>query len=307
MKLIETARKYLGAPYKFGADINTTSQFDCSSLMYRIFFGAFDYTLPRTSKLQSALGQTIQYGEEHIGDLMFFDTLQRGDVSHVGVVVGRDEIRNAPIMIHANSVNNKVVEETLSGQYWQDTYLFTKRLNIPELKVIEFADISAESNEYETVRYFAEKDAIKYGSEVTFNPYFNFSRAEFCKVLFLSLGLSYQILPSNIFPDIQTHWVKNYAYDLYQKNIIKGFEDGTFRPDNLLKYEELAKMAIEAYQLSKTSTPSYENIPTDHWFYGYQGLIKEENLFDLEEIEFPLTKPISRIDALKFLKRLDNL
>lgn len=307
MNLIETARKYLGAPYKFGADINTTSQFDCSSLMYRIFFEACDYTLPRTSKLQSLLGETIAYGTEQVGDLMYFDTLERGDVSHVGVVVGRDEIRNAPIMIHANSVDNKVVEETLSGQYWKDTYLFTKRLNIAALKVIKFADITSTSADYETVRYFAEKNAIKYGAEVKFNPYFNFSRAEFCKVLFSTLGLFTNTLPDTIFPDIQTHWVKDYAYPLYQKNIIKGFEDGTFRPDNLLKYEELAKMAIEAYQLSKISIPSYKNIPTDHWFYGYQGLIKEQDLFDLAELEFPLSAPISRIDALKFLKRLEGL
>ena len=315
-KLIDNARKYLGKPYFFGADPEDDSSFDCSSFTYRCFKDTYDIDLPRQSIDQEKQGTSIPHGNEKEEDLMFFDTLNKGKVSHVGIVTGIDPVKQKPIMIHANSVNNKVVEEVLSGKYWEDTYISTKRMTSvikevqPEVAseiVVSFADINNDNYPfYQAIAYFAKKKAINAGPTVAFFPHNNFTRAEFAKVLCNILGFTPKE-DASVFFDTINHWCNKYAAVLKKKGIIRGYEDGSFKPDRYISWAELCKMVIESYKLPKKSSPSFNGIDSSHWFYNYQGILKEKNLIPINTDPFPVDAKVSRGNALEFMYRVEKL
>lgn len=44
------------------------------------------------------------------------------------------------------------------------------------------------------------------------------------------------------FADVENHWSENYVRNAYFANVVDGYEDGTFRPDNFMTRAEVVKM-----------------------------------------------------------------
>ena len=51
------------------------------------------------------------------------------------------------------------------------------------------------------------------------------------------------------FTDVDEHWAEKYIRNLYFANIIDGYEDGTFRPEEHMKRSEVAKMIDSIMQI----------------------------------------------------------
>ena len=92
-------------------------------------------------------------------------------------------------------------------------------------------------------------------SESTFSPDRAITRAEFSKLLVTMLGITDVTAYKSytIFPDVpNTHWAAGYINaairhpDLQKKNIIKGYADGTFKPNNTINYCEACTMLLLA-------------------------------------------------------------
>lgn len=92
-------------------------------------------------------------------------------------------------------------------------------------------------------------------SENTFSPARNLTRAEFSKLLVTMLGIDDVTAYKNytIFPDVpSSHWAAGYINaavrhpELQKKAIIKGYADGTFRPDATISYGEACTMLLLA-------------------------------------------------------------
>ncbi len=68
------------------------------------------------------------------------------------------------------------------------------------------------------------------------------------------------------FPDIQSHWARLFIEALTQRNIIKGFKDGTFRPDQSITRAEFAAL-LQATFPQPTVRPyiSFTDVPATHW------------------------------------------
>jgi uncharacterized lipoprotein YddW (UPF0748 family) len=69
-----------------------------------------------------------------------------------------------------------------------------------------------------------------------------------------------------LFPDIQTHWARSFIEALVQRNIIRGFPDGTFRPSQSLTRAQFAVLIDVA--LSPTAKRPYTpfvDVPANHW------------------------------------------
>jgi cell wall-associated NlpC family hydrolase len=123
-EVIRYAKKFLGTPYEFDADIYTKShRFDCSSFV-RYVYGRFGVNLPRSSRAQSALGKKVGLGELQPADLMFFYTPGRYAsnkiVGHVGMYIGNGKF----IQTYGDP---GVVITNLNG-YWKGRFLFGKRV-----------------------------------------------------------------------------------------------------------------------------------------------------------------------------------
>lgn len=113
-ELIKTAKTFIGVPYRWGG-ASAEKGFDCSGLTMAVYkLNGLD--LPRTSRQQYKTGAYVERSELSEGDLVFFDTSDRGGVSHVGIYIGKGKF------IHAPRKGKTVRMSSLSGKYYRMRY-----------------------------------------------------------------------------------------------------------------------------------------------------------------------------------------
>ena len=108
-KAIKLLKEQVGKPYVWGA--NGPDSFDCSGLVRYVYKNALGKDIPRVSEDQSKVGQAVSRENLQPGDLVFFDTMDKGKVSHVGMYIGNNEF------IHAANSKKGVIKSTLTGYY----------------------------------------------------------------------------------------------------------------------------------------------------------------------------------------------
>ena len=107
-KIVQIAKSKIGSPYLWGAV--GVNKFDCSSFTQFVYQKAVRINLPRISYEQSVFREKINKNIKK-GDLLFFETLDKGRISHVGIYIGNNKF------IHASSAYKKVVISEFEGFY----------------------------------------------------------------------------------------------------------------------------------------------------------------------------------------------
>jgi len=68
------------------------------------------------------------------------------------------------------------------------------------------------------------------------------------------------------FPDIKTHWARPFIQGLSDRNIIRGFPDGTFRPDRPVTRAEFASLVQATFSIPATRPyVPFRDVPAKHW------------------------------------------
>ncbi|TAG50168.1 MAG: peptidoglycan endopeptidase [Betaproteobacteria bacterium] len=117
------ALSLIGVDYKFGG--NTPDQgLDCSGFVRYVFQHATGISLPRTSREQSKVGQSVDKAQLQPGDLVFFNT-RRFQFSHVGVYLGGNRF------IHSPSRGGAVEIVDFDNRYWQKAFNGARRILQP--------------------------------------------------------------------------------------------------------------------------------------------------------------------------------
>ncbi|MFP4084084.1 MAG: NlpC/P60 family protein [Desulfonatronovibrio sp.] len=114
-KIVKTAHGFIGIPYQWGGT-SETSGFDCSGLTM-VVYRQNGLNLPRVSRHQFQAGRDIHINSVQKGDLVFFDTRNRGQVSHVGIYIGQGKF------IHAPASGRRVSTEHLSNPYFRSRFV----------------------------------------------------------------------------------------------------------------------------------------------------------------------------------------
>ena len=112
------ATQYLHAPYLWGG--KTPFGIDCSGLMQQVF-KICGIKLPRDAYQQAALGNTIEFGEQKEGDLVFFAG-ETGKVIHVGLMLDNETIIHAHAYVRLDKL-------TAQGILNLKTNLYSHRLH----------------------------------------------------------------------------------------------------------------------------------------------------------------------------------
>lgn len=116
----DSAMALLGTPYVYGG--TSRQGIDCSGLVLQVFT-PLGIKLPRVSADQARVGNPVGVNGLQAGDLVFFDTVGGGRVTHVGIYLGNDTF------INANSYRGAVtVDRMLSDKYWAPRYLGARRV-----------------------------------------------------------------------------------------------------------------------------------------------------------------------------------
>ncbi len=118
--IAETARRYLGKPYKYAGKSPETG-FDCSGFTSYIL-QKFGVKLSPASSQQAETGRKIAFDNARPGDIVVFG--HDGKVSHVALVSRRDKA--GITCIHSTSSRGVMEENISQSSYWQPLIWFAR-------------------------------------------------------------------------------------------------------------------------------------------------------------------------------------
>lgn len=112
------------------------------------------------------------------------------------------------------------------------------------------------------------------------------------------------VIPQESFSDIAQHWAKGYIEQMKQLGAINGFEDGTFRPDQVVTRAEFVKMLGELLQLPQREGTVFDDVARSDWYYTAVYAAYEQDLIrGTSEHEFSPEAEITREDAAVIIQR----
>lgn len=269
--LVNTARAYIGTPYVYGG--TTTSGFDCSGYIQYVFKQA-GISLPRTTGQLHALGTSVAKSELKTGDLVFFNTSGKG-VSHAGIYIG------AKKFIHASTSKGVMISSINDPAYWGSRYIGAKRVeDFPSEKMVAAADATS-------------TDKIDYAT-----------RAEIAQTLVDELGLE-QVSKTSTYTDVSAdHPQHDAILAVSDAGIFSGF-DGKFDPNGEMTRAQLAKVLVEAFNLTGTTEANFKDVSADHWAAEYINTLYFHNITTgYGDGNYGLNDKVTASQFKKFIDRL---
>lgn len=136
-KVINVGMSFLGTPYQYGSNRNSTAYFDCSAFVRRAFQNALNITLPADSRgqgnyVKSKGNAKSNWRQLQRGDLMFFMSYRgtsassysgvnkaTATITHVGIYLGDGKV------LHTYSKESGGVRtDSIVGKHWEHRFLF---------------------------------------------------------------------------------------------------------------------------------------------------------------------------------------
>ncbi len=111
--------EYLNTPYLWGG--TSKRGIDCSAFVQAVMYQALGVALPRTSLEQSGVGEEVEVKDLKFGDLLFFDTMRKGRVTHVGMYLSDG------YFVHSGS-STGVIVTSLEKETYAKAFLKAKRV-----------------------------------------------------------------------------------------------------------------------------------------------------------------------------------
>lgn len=124
-QVLETAKKYLGAPYLWGG----RSPFGIdSSGFVQVVYKIHDINLPRDAAYQVQIGETIHLIDEALpGDLAFFDNSE-GAIVHAGILLENSGIIHSCGEVRIDKIDHHGIFNTRLGKYTHQLRLIKRVL-----------------------------------------------------------------------------------------------------------------------------------------------------------------------------------
>jgi uncharacterized protein YkwD len=156
----------------------------------------------------------------------------------------------------------------------------------PELELQYFPDVPAGHPAFGAVNALAARGIVGGFPDGTFRPDAGVTRAQFAKMLVLTLGLAPQTGTASNFTDAKGHWAatQGFLQAAVTSGAIGGFPDGTFRPDAPVTRAQVVKMAAAGAGLTATAgigsggVAPYSDVAAALWYAGWVATAHREGL-----------------------------
>ena len=97
------------------------------------------------------------------------------------------------------------------------------------------------------------------------------------------------------FPDISGHWAQKLIINGVDNRIVKGYNDGTFRPNNGITRAEFTAMLNSAFDLKDTTLIGFTDVVPSDWYYDNVAKAKAAGyILGYSDVTFRPDKLISR-------------
>ena len=191
---------------------------------------------------------TVPYGTSVTGMIAEFTTSTGAEVE-VGELGGMDFESGVTSLNYTNPVKLYVTSED------GDTH---RMYTVTVTQGVTFDDIDENDWFYNDVVDAAENGYVNGMGEGKYQPYGQLTRAQFA--LMIARAMNYDSNPdvTSAFPDVaDDHWAKAAINFCYQNDIIRGYEDGEFKPDRYVTRQEVAAILARAFNLEEISSEEY--------------------------------------------------
>ncbi|MBI5754744.1 S-layer homology domain-containing protein, partial [Candidatus Peregrinibacteria bacterium] len=169
-----------------------------------------------------------------------------------------------------------------------------------------FRDVSAVHPSFSAIKFLRDRGIVKGYDDGTFQPNKKVSRAEALKMIFTATGE--KITDSEIaFSDVgKNDWYHNYVAVAVELNIVKGYNDGTFRPSAEVSRAEFLKILLTALKVDVDPVvlkKPYSDVPTSAWFAPYVDDAKKRNFIPFKGTVFQPNVKMNRSDVAEMIYR----
>ena len=144
--------------------------------------------------------------------------------------------------------NSSIVNEVNLVKTMEAKVTEAKQANV----TIDFADIKGHWAE-KTIAIFYKLQVIKGYEDGTLRPDNKITRAEFAVILNRVFNIQGSNNTSIVLKDIGDNWAKEAIENLVAAGVIKGYDDGKFRPDNTITREEMVIMLSRIVDLNNVA------------------------------------------------------
>lgn len=195
---------------------------------------------------------------------------------------GKSTVQTATYTVKHASINLKADADTIKyiaadgNMFYPDEaisrYEILESLNC----LFDIEDINAQSDfsdvsdEYENiVNLFVGAEIIEGYPDKTFKGSAGITRAEFIKML--SYMLNYESDDESAeYTDVSGHWCENYIAAFSKSGLLKGYPDGTFKPDNIITRAEAVVILNRIANIKPINIDEnfFDDVTNAHWAYG---------------------------------------
>lgn len=169
-----------------------------------------------------------------------------------------------------------------------------------------FSDVSPNHPYYQAITYVKSKNIVQ-GQNGKFSPDAPITRAEILKMGFVASGKKLSSDTKSYFPDVPArHPLITYINTARETNIVGGYPNGYFYPNNAVTRAEGLKMLLRMFgtALEKVDGPVYVDVGLKDWCAPYVLWSRNNEVLQPKGLNFGPNTPLTRAEVANILYTL---
>ncbi|MFB1082178.1 S8 family serine peptidase [Jeotgalibacillus sp. JSM ZJ347] len=205
--------------------------------------------------------------------------------------------------VYFNHKGSALITAGFEGHSYTIAVNVTDDLKEIAAPVLTFSDTPPEHWAYEPIMSLVSDKVINGYGDGTFRPDQPIRRDHVALLLSKSVHLQ-PVLPLRRFVDIpETNSYYPVIMQLQQAGVFHG-QNGYFHPHSLLTRAQMAKILVEAFDLSGSIRHPFSDVPSGHWAENYISILHENGITEGSAGRYKPEAPVTRAEYAVFLWRL---
>ena len=134
------------------------------------------------------------------------------------------------------------------------TNVFVASAATPATSATPFSDVDSTNVNLQAITYLKDQNIVQGYADGTYKPENKINRAEFLKIVMAAAGKTPE--GKDCYQDVKDVWYSGYVCAATKLNLVQGYSDGAFRPDQVINFAEASKIVANTMGLSVAADDS---------------------------------------------------